>query len=816
MIIDFNHAKKVATGCLAMTSCAFLLWLNQNSAFADTTTQEPTTTQVNSATTAPTSTTATKTQNTTAQTNFNKADQGNYAHLDNAQISNDGQLNVSGWHATNASQDRPYHYIIAFNKTNNQEITRQNVTDQEVSRPDVAAAHNVYEANKSGFQTSFDLSKQIANIDQVQIVSRYTNDKAGNGNAVDYWFAPITIDRRNNAALDSATIADNQLVLSGWHATNLAVNKPNHFIIVYDQTAHREVARVAVTDKVARPDVAKAFPGVEGAATSGFTVKVPVNKVNLSHELQVVSRYSSAKDGNSNYVDYWFSPVTNANSANQGWLDNFNLSDGQHLTVSGWHAADLSSLENNHFVILFDQTKHSQVAVIPTTTVNRNDVAKNYPKIKGAAKSGFTGNFDLSKVKLVPGHSYSVVSRYSTSSEDNGGNGQHTDFWSAPVTLNQKASAIDNIQMTKTGLKVSGWMASDQSLNHPYAYVIVLNNGKEVKRAAVQLVNRPDVARAYSHVYGSAKSGFSTVVPLSSNAVNGNLQVVLRFSNDKAGNGNYVDQYSPSYASNAGNIDQFKVTGNSLYVSGWHASNQAVGKPYQFLIFLDQNGHELYRQQVLDINRTRVDVANANPATYNSGKSGYQLGFQMPANMQHQLLYVIHRITDDKAGNGHYVDYQSGLMATSLMRTPIDYRMPSEYAPYPDVSKLHDFWIHVKIGQNRVYMMDGNNVVYTMYCTAGKYVNGVSLTPTGTYYVQNERGDIFDYGEHWTSWKDHGVYLFHSVVFDAPWHDGHYDQAELKLLGVSAGSHGCVRLPIPDANWIQHNVPAGTRVVIEN
>lgn len=691
MVIDFNHAKKVATGCLAMTSCAFLLWINQNSVHADTTQEAPVVQMSNAAVTNSSN------QAQSQQTQVNTQDQGNYGSLDNARVK------------------------------------------------------------------------------------------------------------------------DNQLDVSGWHATNQAINKSNHFVIVYDQTTNQEAARQEVTAPVSRPDVQKAFPGVNNAGKSGFDIQIPLQKLNLNHQLSVISRYSSSQDGNSDYVDYWFSPITINNPANQGSLDDFNLSDGQHLVVSGWHASDLASLEGNHYAIIYDQTSHTQVAVVPTTSVIRNDVAKAFPNIKGAAQSGFTGTLDLSKINLIPGHSYSVVSRYSTSSEGNGGNGQYNDFWSAPVTLShQMASCIDDIQMTNNGLKIAGWMISDQSVNHPYAYVIVMNNGKEVNRAAVQLTSRPDVAKLYGKVYNSVNSGFSTVVSLNPATINGNMQVILRFTDDKAGNGNAIDQYSQVYTSNAGNFDDIKVNGNNLYIAGWHASNQSANKPYEYLIFLNQNGQELYRQQVLDINRDRSDVAKVFPAIYNSEKSGYQLGFDMPANMQHQLLYVIHRITDDKAGNGNYVDYRSGLVSTSLMRTPIDYRMPSEYAPYPDVSKLHNFWIHVKIGQNRVYMMDGNNVVYTMYCTAGRYVNGVSLTPTGTYYVQNERGDIFDYGEHWTSWKDHGVYLFHSVVFDAPWHDGHFDPAQYRLLGVSAGSHGCIRLPIPDANWIQHNVPAGTRVVIEN
>lgn len=722
---------------------------------------------------------------------------------------------MSGWHATNAAKDRPYHYIIAVNKATNQEIGRQNVTDQAVPRADVQRVHNVYGAGQSGFNTSFDLSKGLAELNQVQIVSRYTNDARGNGNAVDYWFALITIDRNNRANLDKATVVKSQVVISGWHATNLAAGKAHHFIIVLDRTSNQEVARQLVTP-VKRPDVAKVFPGIAGAVKSGFTVKIPLTKLNLSHQLQVISRYAGASDGNSDYVDYWFSPITSGHQFSQGYLDSFNLSDGQHLTFSGWHVDNLSGFENNHYAILYDLTARRQVAVVNTTTVKRLDVARTLPNVTGAVQSGFSGSFDLDKTQLIPGHSYVVVSRYSTSDQENGDQGQYNDFWSAPVVLNQRASWLDNVKMSKQGLQIAGWMASDAALSDKHPYVIILNNGKEVKRAKLTLTNRPDVAARYGQIYNSAQSGFATTVPLDLSTVNGTLKVILRFSDDAAGNGNFDDQYSPDYATNAGFFDQISISANSIYVSGWHASNQAANKPYQFLIFIDQNGHELYRQEVLDKNRARADVANAFPAIYNSGQSGYQLAFGMPNQLRNQNVRIIHRFTDDKLGNGNYVDYTSSPVSMSLMRTPIDYRMPSEYGPYPNVSQLKNFWIHVRIGQNRVYLMDGNNVVYTMYCTSGRYVNGVSLTPTGTYYVQNERGDLFDYGEHWTSWKDHGVYLFHSVVFDAPWHDGHFDQAQLRLLGVPAGSQGCIRLPIPDANWIQHNVPAGTRVVIEN
>lgn len=609
------------------------------------------------------------------------------------------------------------------------------------------------------------------------------------------------------------------LTVSGWHATNQAINKPTHYIILLDRTSNQEIGR-QIVQPVARPDVGRVHADVQNAGQSGFSASFAFNnRINLNHELQVVSRYTSSNDGNSNYVDYWFDPITSNNAANQGFLDGYNYSDGQHLTFSGWHASDLSPYETNRFAILYDDTANSQVAVTKTTSTQRDDVARVYPRIKGADDSGFTGSFDLSNAKLTPGHHYSIVSRYSTSAQGNGGNGEYSDFWSPAFTFSNTAHYIDSLQMAQRGLQVSGWMISDQALIKSHPFIIVLDNGREVARQALTLSIRNDVARVYPKVYNSEHSGFSTLIPLNPVSLSGNLQLILRFTDDPAGNGNYVDQYSPQYATNGGWFDNINVNGDNIYVSGWHADDRAVGKNYQYLIFLDQDNHELYRQEVLDKNRTRNDVAKSLPAVYNSNQSGYQLGFKMPAAMNHQLVRVIHRITDDPAGNGNYVDYESDLIPINVMRTPIDYRQSSEYAPYPNVSQLNNFWIHVRIGQNRVYLMNGNDVVYTMYCTAGTYRNGVSATPTGTYYIQAERGNSFynaglgEGANYWTSFLEHGVYLFHSVPTDA---SGNYKPYEASQLGINQGSHGCIRLSVPDAYWFMHNVPTGTRVVIDN
>ncbi len=658
---------------LAMTSCGFILWLNQvNGQAADNQPATVATDQlVNTESTTGSSQQATP-DTTSQNSSVDVNDHGNYANLDSQQINDQGQLVATGWHATNESAGRDYHYLIAYDMTNNREIARQNIsgTDNVVRRPDVQRAHNVAGAGQSGFKVTFDLSKVLANTDAVQLVSRYSSDPQGNANNVDYWFAPITVNRSNYASLDGATATDGKLTLTGWHASNQAADKPYHYIIVLDRTTGREVARQVVSERVKRPDVAKALPGIEGAGQSGFTVSFDLNRFNFNHQLQVLSRYSATQDGNSNYLDYYFAPITSGSNVNAGAVDRIDWSNLAAVSISGWHANDAAQFEPNHFLILFDNTANRQVAVAKVSNNQRSDVAKAYPGIKMAGQSGFTGGFDLTKASLTGGHSYAIVSRYSTSDQGNGGAGSYTDYWSAPVTLNQHQSNIDSIRMTTTGLQVSGWMASDYSTSSPYAYVIILNNGHEIARQALTLTDRPDVAKVMSSIYNSRQSGFSTLVKFDPTQVTGNLQVILRFSSDKAGNSQYDDQYSQNYASNQGWFDQAALKGNQVVVSGWHASNQSASHKYHWLIAVDQNGHELGRWQVTNANQARPDLATAVGYILNSDHSGFNITFNVTDNMQHKVIRLIDRLTDDPAGNGNAIDvYSNGVSINSGAQT---------------------------------------------------------------------------------------------------------------------------------------------------
>lgn len=623
--------------------------------------------------TAPQTTQVATTNNSAKQSaTAQPVDNGNYGWVDSARVNNN-DITVSGWQATNQAVDKPYRYVIAVDQTTGKELGRTQVTTNQ-QRNDVAKLYpQVANADQSGYRATL---KQLnwSNVnnvnDQLKVISRYSNAQNGEGQHVDYeGQQAIQLDKNNYANLDNFSLANNQINIAGWNATNQALGKANHFVILYDQTAGRELGRKRVGN--ARPDVAKVYPQVVNAQNSGFSTAFSLANVDLNHDLRVISRYSNAQNGEGQHVDYWFnvknfSPV---NKSNQGYLDHFDISNGGKVTVSGWHATSYSSIEPNHFLILFDNTSRMQVASAKVANQARPDVARVYANVQNAGKSGFSYTFN--NARLTPGHSYSLVSRYSTSAQGNGDNNgsKYTDVWLNAATLNEAHYWVDSLSTTKDGLRVAGWMVSDYALGRNNAYIILLDNGREVTRAKVNLTQRGDVAKVYPRVYNSLNSGFSTDIPVNLANLSGNLQLIFRFTNDPAGNGNYSDQHSQSYTTNAGNFDSVKVNGNTVQVSGWHAAMQSAGRPYEYLIVLDNANHEIGRQLINSKNLNRNDVQRAYSWIAGSNQSGFQVSVPVNTSVMHKVVTLIHRFAGAADGNSNYVDYSQRISIYSGRQT---------------------------------------------------------------------------------------------------------------------------------------------------
>jgi len=145
-----------------------------------------------------------------------------------------------------------------------------------------------------------------------------------------------------------------------------------------------------------------------------------------------------------------------------------------------------------------------------------------------------------------------------------------------------------------------------------------------------------------------------------------------------------------------------------------------------------------------------------------------------------------------------------------------NWNAPSD-GPYPSIPQGADLWIDASLSAQRVYIMNGQNVIYTMITSSGIPGSSATDTPTGTYHIQN-RGTWFyssrfqEGAEYWVSWSGWGDYLFHSVPMNS---QEQVIPSVAAKLGVPA-SHGCFHLTIPDAKWIYDNIPEGTRVVIQS
>lgn len=590
----------------------------------------------------------------------------NEGYIDSSSWSQNAQgqpvLHASGWHISGKSNTQRYRYAIVYDNTTHRELHRQAVQPQ--TRLDVARVKpGVANAGNSGFNLAIGLPNADLS-HSLSLVLRYSDDPLhGEGNNTSYWFRLPALDAGNYAWLDNiSTDADhNTVTVSGWHASNQAATRPYHYLIAYDRTRNRELARVRVTTPLTRNDVAQAHPQVFNAGRSGFAATFRLNPAMVHDQIQFLSRWTNDPAGNGSAIDYWFSPVDN--QGNYGWQDDYNLSSG-NLQVSGWHASNAATFAPHHFLIVWDQTAHRQVACQTVDTIASPDVARAHRDIATAGQSRF--NTTLSHFNMQPGHHYQLISRYSQIATGNGDNGTgvYVDYWYPAFNLaqNQMHGWIDGLAARGQQLTVHGWMASDDSAAYPYAYVIMRQGGVEKERQRVNLTARPDVAAAYPHVYNSLNSAFAVTFDLAKldQQSSGDLQFVLRFTDDPVhGEGHYAQLFEPAYHSNVGGFDRIAQSSQGLQLTGWHAAAATTGRPYQYLIAVNaDNGHELGRWQLHNAGQARADIAQQYPWIANAGQSGFT-GTIPQARFNSHFVRFIHRYTDDPAGNGHFLDTES-------------------------------------------------------------------------------------------------------------------------------------------------------------
>lgn len=136
----------------------------------------------------------------------------------------------------------------------------------------------------------------------------------------------------------------------------------------------------------------------------------------------------------------------------------------------------------------------------------------------------------------------------------------------------------------------------------------------------------------------------------------------------------------------------------------------------------------------------------------------------------------------------------------------------------PEPEYAMPYYVEIDIANQivTVYSAKDDSIVRQMICSTGYG----TLTPTGTYIMPEpkyaaEREEWYWFGEFevyakYASRIVNGI-LFHSILF--PSRSSGPTWASNHALGSKA-SHGCIRLRVPDAQWVAENCMPGTRVHI--
>lgn len=155
--------------------------------------------------------------------------------------------------------------------------------------------------------------------------------------------------------------------------------------------------------------------------------------------------------------------------------------------------------------------------------------------------------------------------------------------------------------------------------------------------------------------------------------------------------------------------------------------------------------------------------------------------------------------------------------AMRVKNKKVNYKKPSENKPYPKLNnKKNRIVVSIKKQKTYIQKKAGKKwkTVYTMLASTGSH----NRTPRGQFKIQNIRGNYFyspkekEGAYNYVSWKDNGVYLFHSTPTNSK---KQINQKIANDLGKKPSSHGCIHLTLADSKWLSQNAPVGMEVIIK-
>lgn len=666
----FKAGKNWCVMAIAMAALATGTAMSAGTVHADAAPATPQTTMASaSATTAQANTPASSTDSQQTANNEQSVDYRtpvNAAQL-NQTTADQGNVVFNGWHATNQYRKGMDHFVIALNGSNNQEIYRSKVT----AVPSAAAEQAYPKAPIStdgGFSFALPADK-LNGISSLKLVSRYTFQANGNpADGADYWYPTVSTKA---GWLDQFKVDGNSIVVSGWHADDMVAKYQTHYLILMDQTTGREVSRQVVKNDHSS-DVAKAgYSAIVNAQDARFSAKFALQPAMLGHTFKLISRYSTPELVNKQYADFDYANTLHIGNTQAAWLDTFRV-DGasDQIKVSGWHAADGATVYPTHFLILFDQTKNREVAHQVVKNLPSADVARVKGQIANAGNCRFSTTFKVSPE--MAGDQFVLVSRYSDST-DRKSYGHYIDYWFGnKINLNQNQAFLDNFSVNGTKVNVAGWHVDDQALSHTHHYLILFDQTKnhEVARQEVKNLASLDIAKNNSlgTALNAANARFNASFNVEPGMLGDHFVLISRYSNAANGEGNYSQNWIGNRSlqinhKQAGWLDTFKVSGNNVIVSGWHADDASAVAPTHFIILFDKTKNHEVGHQVVKTTAS-PDVARAGYGNIaNAGQSRFSTSFRLSPNMIGDQFVVVSRYsnsTDGKSYGSSYSDYWYG------------------------------------------------------------------------------------------------------------------------------------------------------------
>lgn len=241
--------------------------------------------------------------------------------------------------------------------------------------------------------------------------------------------------------------------------------------------------------------------------------------------------------------------------------------------------------------------------------------------------------------------------------------------------------SLDKVSMDLNTLYVGGWHITDslqpadpshKVSNSRFVFVMDASTGRELGRYSIGQVWRQDVANAYTGIRNSGYGGFDLTIPMNSSWYGKQVYFMTRFASDTIGNA-LIDDYhfntqvytvpTPKII-NTGAIDKMQVTGNNLYVGGWHITSKLQPESpshrvsnSRFIFVMDAStGRELARYPVAQV--WRQDVANVYSNTiHNGGYGGFSVNIPINKDWSGKQIYVMSRYSNDAIGNALIEDY---------------------------------------------------------------------------------------------------------------------------------------------------------------